>query len=189
MTMEGSARFFRLASAFDLRPVSVVIDGEVGDWPKQSEALLPTDAIGDAGTMVGLDLERVFLGTDGDDLVCRLSLARGGFVPVPGSVAVYGFRIRPQRQRPAAGGPSVRVAIEVTSAGVEVTFQRDGQAIEVRHEVAVSGSELEIAVDRFDLFEPDEPTRCRVLRAFSMGLEKGGKVHRGDLTRRILLRF
>ena len=139
--------------------------------------------------MQRLDLERCFLGVVGDDLVARLSLARGVFEFRRGETVVYGLELHTQRQRPPQGGPAVRVAIEMTETGPEVTVRRDDQLVPVRHRVAVAGAELEVALDRFDLFEPDEPERDRVLRAFSTGLDARGAGHAGDRTRRILLRF
>jgi hypothetical protein len=189
MTQDGATRLFHAVSRFALAPVPVTIDGDPSEWPAGSEALLPTDALGDAGGMEHLDLERLFLAVAADDLLCRLSLGHGEFAYRPGEVRVYGFELRPQRQRPPAGGPVVQVAIEMTVAGPQVSVRRDGVLVSVRHQVAVAGPELEIALDRAGLLTVDEPVRDRVIRAFSTGQDGSGAVHSGDRTRRVLIRF
>ena len=75
----AATRLFHSAGEFELPNVDVTIDGDVRDWPAASEALLPVDVAGDAGNLPDLDLSRVFLGIDGDDLVARLSLVGGSF--------------------------------------------------------------------------------------------------------------
>ncbi len=188
-TQDGAARLFHLPNRFALPTAAIVIDGDPSDWPATAEALLPEDAAGDSGKMSGLDLGQVFLARSGDDLLYRLSLVRGAFEFRDDRTAIYGFRIRSQRRRPAAGGPGLLFTVEMTSAGPEVTVRRDGQLIAVRHAVAVAGAHLELAFNRFDLFEPDEPVRDRTVRAFSSGFDSSGAAHRGDRTRAILTRF
>lgn len=188
-TQDGATRLFHLENRFTLPAAAIVIDGDPTDWPSHAEALLPEDVAGDSGNMSGLDLGQVFLARSGDDLLCRLSLARGSFELRDDRTAVYGLQIHSQRQRPAAGGPGLLFAVEMTSAGAEVTVRRDGQLIAVRHAVAVAGAHLELALNRFDLFEPDEPVRDRIVRAFSSGFDSSGAAPRGDRTRAISTRF
>jgi hypothetical protein len=189
LTQDGAARLFHLVNRFALAQIAITIDGDTRDWPAAAEALRPVDASGDSGEVRDLDLARVFLGLTGDDLVCRLSLASGSFRYDANRTAVWGFDLRPQRERPAQGGPSIQVLVEMTASGPRLTVRRDGKLIAVDHSVAVSKGELELALDRFDLFEPDEPTRDRVLRVFSAGAESKGAKRGGDQTRRILLRL
>lgn len=189
LTQDAATRLFHTVNRFTLPTTQIVIDGDPGDWPAKAEALLPDDVAGDAGKMVGLDLGRVFLGRQGDDLLFRLSLARGEFESRSDQTVIYGLEIRPQRTRPAAGGSHLLVAIEMTAGGPEVTVRRDGRLIAVRHAVATADSHLELALNRFDLFDPDEPLRDRTVRALSSGLDAGGLAHRGDRTRAISTRF
>ncbi len=83
----------------------------------------------------------------------------------------------------------LQILIGMTATGPEVTVTRDGQAIAVRHAVGVAGGELELALNRFDLFEPDEPVRDRTVRAFATGFEAVLATAASDETRLVLVSF
>ena len=72
--------------------------------------------------------------------------------------------------------------------GLAVSVRRNGASVAVRYSAAAAGRELELSLDRFDLFDPDEPARDRVFKAFTAGLGRNGK-DAGDATRRVLLRL
>ncbi|MHC4079146.1 MAG: hypothetical protein ACYST0_11980, partial [Planctomycetota bacterium] len=183
LSQDNATGLFGLSSKHDLMQVNVVIDGDVSDWPQASEALLPRDAAGEITVLDALDLRSVYLGRTGDDVVFRLTLHAGSFRWRQNRAQAYGILIDDLRDHP--GGHTTRIRVTMAQTGPTVEVRRRGKVVAVRSNVALAGRDLEFAVHRADLFDPDDPVRDRIVRAFSVGLDTVRGIGERDVTRRI----
>lgn len=190
MTEDRAADLFALVSRHTRPSLSVVADGRVDEWSAASEALLPRDPTGDTGSSVvrGVDLRAVWLADSGDDLALRLSVADGEVRYRPSQPTVYEILLDDVGV-PTAERVRLRVRIEPAASGTMVRVWRNGRALVVRHSVGAAKGELELTLRRFDLREPDEPIKDRLLRVRSEALDVASGRRGADRTRAILIRF
>lgn len=169
--------------------LQIVADGLVADWSAAAEALLPRDPVGDVGDagLRAIDVERVFFADSGDWLALRITLADDAIGDRPRQRVVYGATIHELER----GGVGARIDVHAvpTAAGLEVTVERDRRVRAVRTQQAARGRELELLVNRFDLLDPDEPVRDRVVRVFTRGIDIVDGREDGDRTRPVVVRF
>lgn len=187
MTQDRATNLLGLFDRHDLSLAPIVIDGDVSEWPSAAAVLQPADPAGDVdGEAAAVDLRGVFVAVSGDALAVRIDLDSDPR-PRVGQARAYTLRLRDRSRRGFGAELVMRVHLDAgTGPRVEVT--RDGVLRPVDYEVALGARTLEFSVDRFDVFDPDEAPRERVLDVSSEALLESGAAAR-DQTRGVAVRL
>ncbi len=179
-----------LVDRLDPPQAVVVADGDLTDWPAAAEALLPADPIADVAgaALPATDIERVFCAESADTVAFRLDLADGPIAPRDDQATVYSFELRGVANR--SFRDSLLVEVLPTRQGPALRVLLDGRIREVAGTAAHRGNVLEVVLDRFGLYGPDEPVGDRAVRARAESVRTRGTVEAGiDVTRSFLIRL
>jgi len=202
LTAEQITQGLELPTRATLASAAIRIDGSFGDWPSQSEVLLPADPRGDAknqGKLPAIDLHRVFLARSGDQLAVRVQLADGNPRPSTGFATIYRIVLEDRNGKDRAtsrrellvdlGTTHARAwlfepsdlpgRLDASGPGVPGT-----RATEIPVALGSLGFELAAPLSAFGT-----PPRERVLQVRSSSLDRSRGTAGGDGTRRVFLTF
>lgn len=186
LTQERAAELADLVYLQDLPRVSVVVDGDLREWP--GEALAVRDPRGDVGApdLVGVDLATLRLARTGGSLAVAFTVHDGVIAPRPGQSVTYSLVLRGDPRR---GGPlqELRVEVIVARDTVRLVGRVDGVETALPGRVAVSGSALELIANVAVLGDFEVGAGVHVVSARVVGenLVSGGEVVDGS--NRVLL--
>jgi len=202
LTAEQVTQDLELPTRAKLTSATIRIDGAFGDWPSQSEVLLPADPQGDAhnqGKLPAIDLHRVYLARSGDQLAVRVTLADGNPRPGTGFATLYRITLEDRAGKGrAASRRELLVDLGTTRARAwllepsELPGKLDTTGPGVP---GTRSTEIPVALGSlgFELAAPlasfGTPPRERVLEVRSSSLDRSRGTAGGDGTRRVFLTF